>query len=371
MRSKRLMAALVMASALLLTACGNENGQVAEESSQQSPQSEEASQVEMVYLKDLVVEDYVTLGDYKNIQITKPVLAESDITWEVLYCISDYVAEANGGITDRAVVNGDLINLDYAGYEDGVAFNGGTAENQLLGIGSGSFIDGFEEGLVGVKPGETVDLNLKFPTNYHSADLAGTEVVFTCTVNFIIPNEQEVTDATIQSFGIEGVTNVQELRSYVTDYMQTNLDEQFESNKKSLVLQEFIGGCTFGELPQDRLAADEAQTRATLEMQANAYGMDVNLLVQYMYGVTDAETFIQEYSKSATMQMLATQAVANKEGMNISDEELDSMLQEYATAGGYETVEEYCGDTDKESFREYFLYDKVLNFLVENASITE
>ncbi|MBQ7934471.1 MAG: FKBP-type peptidyl-prolyl cis-trans isomerase, partial [Lachnospiraceae bacterium] len=285
-------------------------------------------------------------------------------------CISDYVAKANGGITDRAVVNGDLINLDYAGYKDGEAFGGGTATNQLLGIGTGQFIEGFEEGLVGVKPGETVDLELKFPEKYHSADLAGAEVVFTCTVNFIIPTEKEIKDETIQSFGIEGVTNAQELRSYVTDYMQTDLEEQFESAKSNLVLQEFIAGCTFGELPQDRVAMDAAQTRETLEMQANAYGMDVSLLVQYMYGVTDVETFIQEYAESATMQLLAAQAVANKEGLSISDEELDSLLQEYATAGGYATVEEYCGDTDKESFREYFMYDKVLKFLVENATIT-
>lgn len=368
MKSKKILAVLVMTGALLLTACGNNEKE--QDASVQSSQEVNDSQQEMVYLKDLVVEDYVTLGDYKNIQITKPTLQETDINWEVLYCISDYVAKANGGITDRAVVNGDLINLDYAGYKDGEAFGGGTATNQLLGIGTGQFIEGFEEGLVGVKPGETVDLELKFPEKYHSADLAGAEVVFTCTVNFIIPNEQEVTDATIQSFGIEGVTNAQELRSYVTDYMQTDLEEQFESAKSNLVLQAFIESCTFGELPEEKVEADKAQTRATLEMQANAYGMDVNMLVQYMYGAPSAEAFVEEYSKSATMQLLATQAVANKEGLDVSDEELGSMLQEYATAGGYASVEEYCGDTDKESFREYFMYDKVLNFLVENATIT-
>lgn len=356
-----------MASVLVLTACGNAEG---ENNAAVSQESTEATGQEMVYLKDLVVEDYVTLGDYKNLKITKPTLAETDIAWEILYCISDFIAEANGGITDRAVQEGDLINLDYAGYKDGEAFGGGTATNQLLGIGSGQFIDGFEEKLVGVKPGETVDLNLKFPEQYHSEDLAGAEVVFTCTVNFIIPGEKEITDAAIQNFGIEGVTNAKELRSYVTNYMQTDLDAQFESAKSNFVLQAFIESCTFGELPQEKVEADKAQTRATLEMQANAYGMDVNMLVQYMYGASSAEAFIEEYSKSATMQLLATQAVANKEGLNINDEELDAMLQEYATAGGYASVEEYCGDTDKESFREYFMYDKVLNFLVENATIT-
>lgn len=368
MKSRRVLAALVMVSALLLTGCGN--GEENQESTQNQVGQE---QQESTYLKDMDVDQYVTLGDYKNIQVDleKAVLTEEEITWELLYNLADVVTVDFGAVMDRPVENGDLINLDYAGYQDGEAFEGGSATDQFLGIGSNQFIDGFEEGLVGVKPGETVELNLTFPEKYHSADMAGADVVFTVTVNYIIPNEAEVGADVIEALEIEGVTDAEQLRAHVTEYLQAYVDEDYQTNFENLVLQNFIEDCTFNELPAARAEADKAQTRANLEAQATAYGVDADTLVQYLYGVADAETFINSYSESATQQLIAIQAVANKEGLGITDEELDSMLMEYATSAGFDTVEEYCGDTDKETFREFFLYDKVLNFLIENASITK
>lgn len=369
MKSKKVLATLVMASALLLTGCGNKENT---ESSQAQVESEQSqSEQANVYLKDMDVENYVTIGDYMSIKvdIDKTEMQESEIEWEIRYNIADAVTADFGAITDRAVENGDLINLDYAGYKDGVAFSGGTATDQLLGIGSDSFIDGFEDGLVGVMPGETVDLDLTFPENYGNEELNGADVVFTVTVNYIVPGAEEVSDEVVQALELTDVTNGEQLRAYVEEYMQEYLDSEYQEEVENQVITQFMAMCTFEELPADRLAADKAQTTANLEAQASVYGIDADTFVQYFYGMT-AETFIDSYTESATKQLIAMQVVANKEGLGISDEELDSMLLEYATGAGYDTIEEYCGETNKETFREYFVYDKVLNFLVENATIT-
>ena len=133
------------------------------------------------------VEKYVTLGDYDGMEVE--VAGDFDVSDDE---VVDYI---NGMLTyypsyedtdKQTVEEGDCVNIDYEGKKDGVAFDGGTAQGYVLEIGSGTFIEGFEEGLIGVNVGDTVDLNLTFPENYQSADLAGADVVFTVTVNKIV-----------------------------------------------------------------------------------------------------------------------------------------------------------------------------------------
>ena len=126
-------------------------------------------------------------AEYKGLALTIAPRAEvtDEQVDELARSVYNDALTAEYGITDRAVAVGDKVNINYAGTQDGVAFEGGTADNQSLVIGSGSFIEGFEDGLVGVMPGETVELNLTFPEDYMNADMAGVEVVFTVTVNFI------------------------------------------------------------------------------------------------------------------------------------------------------------------------------------------
>ena len=170
------------------------------------------------------VEQYVTLGEYKGLQVTvtEPAVDDATLETELESVYFANVTAENGGITDRAVAEGDTINLDYEGKKDGVAFSGGTAAGASLTIGSGQFIAGFEEGLVGVKPGETVDLDLTFPEEYHSADLAGQAVVFTVTVNYIQPTEME--DSVVAGMGIDNVTNLEELKQNVYDELYAQYD---------------------------------------------------------------------------------------------------------------------------------------------------
>ena len=134
-------------------------------------------------LSEMNVDKYVTLGDYSNISISVEPVEVQQSQWDelTLAVYQSYVTAENGGVTNRAVEEGDIVIIDYAGKKDGVAFEGGTASNANLTIGSGRFIDGFEEGLIGVIPGETVDLNLAFPDDFRNEELAGQPVVFTVT----------------------------------------------------------------------------------------------------------------------------------------------------------------------------------------------
>ena len=132
---------------------------------------------------------YITLADYKGLKVD----TKSDEFKEYYgNMISSDVSSNNLYVkkTEGTVANGDTANIDYTGKKDGVAFDGGTAAGYDLTIGSNSFIDGFETGLIGKKIGDTVDLNLKFPENYSSAELAGKAVVFTVKINYVKTDEE-------------------------------------------------------------------------------------------------------------------------------------------------------------------------------------
>lgn len=322
-------------------------------------------------LKDMDVDKYVTLGVYKGVEVSMPPISVDTEQWDALVK-EIYYDNASGvpvenGIMDRAVETGDTVNIDYEGKKDGVAFAGGTAQGANLTIGSGKFIDGFEDGLIGVMPGETVDLDLTFPENYGSADLAGQAVVFTVTVNCIMPEEMD--DAIVASIGIEGVANGDELRQYVYDYLYENSEKSYNSTLRSYVMNTFMQNCVFEEIPDAMIEKYENITKTSIETDASSYGMDGDTFTNYFYGM-GLEDFVTTYAEEAAKQDLAMQAVANREGLNIDDEELNTMLLSYAQGAGYDTIEEYVGETSVEDYRNYFLYDRVLDFLVENANIS-
>ena len=230
MKNKLITACLIGMMAIGVSACGDKTAadggqgtQAATEAgttaqTENAGQTESASQTETdaapslldaervsdredyVGLEDLDIDAYVTLNDYKNMKVSvyKPEPTDEDIEQ---YINSQLL---NGYITDRAVQNGDVANIDYEGKKDGVAFAGGTDKGYDLAIGSGSFIPGFEEQLVGVMPGETVDLDLTFPENYPEPTLAGQPVVFTVTVNGIAETMEydKITDADLARLGL-------------------------------------------------------------------------------------------------------------------------------------------------------------------------
>ena len=365
MKKKTLGLLAAVLSVAMLTGCGAKDTGDATGSTAQGA-------ADSVVLKDLDVDKYVTLGEYKGLEVSVDTVEVDEDEWDTLVNNVYYgnITADNGGIVDRAVETGDTVNIDYEGKKDGVAFDGGTAQGYDLTIGSGQFIDGFEDGLIGVMPGETVDLDLAFPEGYGNADLAGQAVVFTVTVNYIQPAQDgELNDEIISNFGIDGVTNEEELRQYAYDYLNENAQQNYESNVEQAVMDAFMANNTFTSVPEALVQKYSDAAESSITSMASAYGVDGDTFTQYYYG-QDLDTFLSTYSAEAAKQDIALQAVANREDLNISDEELDQILQDRATAAGYDTIEEYIGETSKEDYREYFLYDKVTDYLVENAKIT-
>jgi trigger factor len=332
-----------------------------------------------VALKDIDVDKYVTLGEYKGLQVSvDPITVDED---EVEYYVSDFYSqglsyyatgvEIEDGITDRAVEEGDTVYIDYVGKKDDVAFDGGTAEGYYLTIGSGQFIDGFEDGLIGVMPGETVDLNLTFPESYSNSDLAGADVVFTVTVNYI--NPEGYSDTLIEAFtsavGMSDITNEEELRQYIYDYLYSQSQSEYDYYLSDAVINALVENCEFSDIPQDLVDKYENAARTSVESGASSYGIDADTYSQYYYGCTLDELI--ESIPDTVKEDIALQAIANREDLNISDEELDETLLEYAQNYGYSTIEEYIGDTSKEDYREYLMMNNVLQFLMDNAVVSE
>ena len=379
MKKKMLAVLLTVAVSMTAVACGDkaseeqgtETVKETTETAQQDTTAAEAVTAVGGYMKDLNAEDYVTLGEYKGVEVT---LDEPEITDEYLDGYIEYVQQNNAvstPVTDRAVEMGDVVNIDYVGKIDGVAFDGGSAQGSDLTIGSGQFIDGFEDGCIGMKVGETKDVEATFPDPYkNNPDLAGKVAVFTVTVNSISVEEiPELTDEYVQSLSLEGCTNVEEYRAYVYDVLLEQQQESYESDKADLAYEKVAAECEFKDAPDAMVTRMNNTLTANLSSYASMYGVDLGTYVSAMYGGTaeEYETTLLEQSKMMAQHYLMMQAIADREGLSVSDEELEEQLSQEAQDYGYETVEEYKSLVDVEAFREYLMTQKVLAFLGENA----
>ncbi len=377
---KRLTGMLaVFAAAVFMAGCGEAEdergsslGTAIDSSADGSEQSGSADDgADAFVLNEIKVEDYVTLGDYGSFEVTVDKIGVDDADWKTLMSDAyiEYITPEHGGITDRAVAVGDTVIIDYEGKKDGVAFAGGTAQNARLGIGSGQFIDGFEEGLVGVMPGATVDLNLSFPEQHGNAELAGQAVVFTVTVKCILPTavaEEEMEDVVVASMGIGGVSTVEEFKQYAYDYLYARYENEVQSGILSILLER----CEFKELPEDMLEPYRQLWSQVLAMYASMYQITVEQYANYFYHA-DSETVISQFAEQYLKQDLALQAIANREGLKISEEELQEKLSEEARAAGYTTAEEYVGTGSREDYRNDYMNEKVIGYLTEKTAVTE
>ena len=185
--------------AAVFAGCGKkdkaEETAAAAESTEAAEETEQTEPAAGAYLADVKASDYVEPADYSEIvlNLIEPEVTDDYVDYYIeLYLNEDKVSEE---VTGRPVQEGDTVNIDYVGKKDGVAFDGGTATGASLTIGSGQFIDGFEDGLIGHEIGETVELPLTFPEGYFNADLAGADVIFTVTINGISAKSRSITRA--------------------------------------------------------------------------------------------------------------------------------------------------------------------------------
>lgn len=386
MKKKFYAAALTLTAVILMAGCGktnNDSSQTGESGSLGQtdgsneisvPQDDDKEQTAAAYvpLKQAQVEDYVTLGDYSDLSVTvNAPEANDENSYDLLNNIYVlYVGAENGGVLDRAVENGDTVVIDFEGKMDGEAFAGGTATGYDLTIGSNSFIAGFEDGLIGVMPGETVDLNLSFPDPYPpNPDFSGLPVVFTVTVQFIRPERVELQDmqdevaaeVAMNEIGDAEIDTVEKLLAYVEEYLEEQYQNAFQDSVVTLVLER----CEFKELPESMTAY---YRQAYMNYYEMIFGGDPTMYF-YMYYGMDYHAWIDRSVEETVQQNLAFQVIADRENLNVDDEELREKLLERAKEVGYETVEEYVGDTDLEEWRDSLMNQKVLDFLMERAVI--
>ena len=358
MRMKRVAATILAAvlAATTLVGCGNG--------------SEEN-------LSNVDLEKYVTkLGEYKGMQLTG---SATEITDEYVESYIDYMLENSKepvAITEeRPVQTGDVVNIDYVGKKDGVAFDGGTAQGYDLTIGSGTFIDGFEDGLIGANVGDTLDLNLTFPENFGSEDLAGQAVVFTVTVNAISELVRpELNDEYVQSLGMDYCQNVEEFYGVVRQSLEDSANANLENELQTQVIQKLMEICEFTEeVPEDMFNYYKEQIDANFVNSASAVGMEKTDYISQYYGMTEEQytTEIETGALNSARQAIVCAMIAEKEGIEVSDEELNAKIEENYANFGYESVEAYMESGNSEDYRDYLLTMEVLDFLLDNAVVTE
>lgn len=318
-------------------------------------------------------EDYIELGLYKGLEYEMPSgeVTEEEIQEELMYLASSVATQEV--ITEGTVENGDLANIDYIGTLNGVAFDGGTAQGYDLSIGSHTFIDGFEDGLLGVNIGDTVDLNLTFPENYGAADLAGQAVVFTVTVNYVTrDNIPEITDELIKEISEGQYTNLEDYKADLVEQMKADNLEYINSQAYTELLKMAVDNAeVIKDIPQEYIQGKISRMLINVQDYAKAYGMDIESFLQQYMGLTQEEYKSQsiEYAVEAAKQSLVLQAIAAAEGISISDEEMQQAIDEYVELYNYKDEDDFRSQTNMDDFEEYILTSKVEEFLYENAKI--
>ena len=337
---KKMMAALMLLCMIgIVTGCGKNNVKIAD-------------------LKDVEVEKYVTLPDYKNLPVTQPEKVEITDAYVKSYISSRIDAVSDLRELTGTVESGDVVNIDYAGTIDGTAFQGGTAQGQLLEIGSGGFIEGFEDGLIGASVGETKQLSLKFPDNYDGAEVAGKDCVFAVKINYIL---SELTDENVNLVD-PGYQNADAYREDAKNMQIEFTEYQYERELENGIASNLIAESTYQEIPESLVEDYKSSLKTYFENAAAAAGVSLEEYMANTYYIS-ADSLEDELGKIAercAKEGLALQAIADQEGISVTDEELDAAIAEYTSAAG-DTGEE----PEKENVRVNLLYDKVYEFLTD------
>lgn len=321
-----------------------------------------------IFTAEVAVRPEVKLGKYLGVQVTKVDTSVSD----------EEVAEAlekernnnarTVSVSDRPVANGDTAVIDFEGFVDGVAFEGGKGENHSLEIGSHSFIDTFEDQLVGKNVGDEVEVNVTFPEEYHAADLAGKPALFKVKINEIKAKElPELDDEFAQD-----VSEFDTLAEYKED-VKKRLVEQKENEakraKEDEAIQKIIDKSTM-EIPEAMIqtqcenmvndfAQRIAQSGLSMEQYMQFSGLTVDKLMEQVR--PEAETRIKS--------SLVLEQIAKDENIEVSDADIDAEVEKMAATYGMEAdkLKEYMGDAEKESMKRDIAVTKAVDLIMENV----
>ena len=321
-----------------------------------------------IFSAEVALKPEVTLGRYKGIEVEK---ADTTVTDEEVDAAIDRERENNArtiSIEDRAVKDGDMTVLDFEGFIDGAAFEGGKGENYPLTIGSNTFIPGFEEQLVGAELNKEVEVNVTFPEDYQAAELAGKPAVFKCTIKEIKEKQLPELD---DEFASE-VSEFDTLAEYKED-VKKNLAEKKEADAKSekedKVVDAIIADAKM-DIPEAMIATQQRQMADDFAQRIQMQGISIDQYFQFT-GLT-REAFLEQMKPQAEKRIkskLVLEAVAKAENMEAGEEEYKAEIKRMAEAYQMEEdkLTEMIGEFEQKAIKEDICIKKAVDFVTENA----
>ncbi len=319
----------------------------------------------------ITVEVYpeITVENYKGVEFDKVVKEVKD---EEVEAELQALQKRNSRmvVVDRPAEAGDTVLLDYSGSVDGVKFEGGTAENQTLGLGSGTFIPGFEEQLVGIKAGEERAVNVTFPKEYHSSDLAGKEAVFECKVHEVKFEEVPALDDEFAK-DISEFDTLEELKADLRAKMEKVAEDSALEEMKNLAVEKVLEKNEF-VIPNGMVEDEIDNILRVLDQQLQYQGLDLPRYFQYT-GKT-AEEFRNEVREEATKKSklrVIIHAVAEQENIEVSDEEVKNEIKEMASKYNMDEskIKEMMGEGSEEAIKFDIRMRKSVDLMYDNAKI--
>ena len=314
------------------------------------------------------IADAITLGNYKKLNLTKTVqkVTDSDIT----SYIEGQMTPEEVKDKEAAAAMGDTVDIAYEGKIDGKAFDGGSSDSYDLTLGSGSFIEGFEDGVVGMKKGETKDLNLRFPDNYYSTDLAGKDVVFTVTVN-AIKRTPELTDEWVKDFTNGSVTTVADYRRSVKKSLTQQNEESAESALQGDAWNQVQEASVYHFLPKEYVDNGEKTFEANVKAEAEKYGLSLDEYIEQS-GI-DQDTYNKQKEQNgryAAASELLLKALVKAERLSEDSRDYQDELQKAADLYGVSS-KELISKNGKDNVYNYVMTNVVLDRIIGYADVKE
>ena len=371
MKKKVYLMILTLCIAFAGTACGTkekaaEETKISEEKAEEKEDTKKSGEgTRLVSVKD--IDKYITIGQYKGLSLEKVVETITDT--EVEGSISQDLAMTKEEVKDGVVEEGDTVVVNYVGTENGKEFNGGSAENQEITIGSGGYIPGFEDGILGMKKGETKDVPLTFPEDYIEPSMAGKDVVFKITLQSFKRAPELNDDWVAKNTDFK---TVEEYKEDKKKLLQKSAEQMAESILYQNAWNQVYEASEVKEYPEKDVEEAYAEFETQIKSYAKQGGMELEDYLESQQVSKEAfETQCQEYAEARVKQNLILQGIMDAEGMTLEDKESlavqDELIQNYGVKDLAALVDTY----GQASVDTTIGLIRVERFIAENANIEE
>ena len=323
---------------------------------------------DFIFTATVAIKPEVTLGEYKGIEVEKK---EAEVSEEEITAEIDKAREANSRlitIEDRATEDGDTVIIDFDGYVDGKQFEGGYAEDYTLVLGSHSFIDNFEDQLVGKNLGEDVEVNVTFPEEYHVDELKGKPALFKVKIKEIQKKElPELDDDFAQD--VSDFDTLDEYKADVEKKILENKENQIKREQEDQIIEKIIENAQM-EIPQQMIAAQTRQMTQEFAQRLQSQGLSLEQYMQFT-GLTPQKMMedLEPQALKRIQSRLVLEAVVAAENIEASDEEIDKELENMASMYQMEIdkLKELIGDDEKKQIGMDLAVQKAVEFVVKEA----